>query len=232
MKLKDQKILTEAVKNKLAQGYKIYAHWDAGGDETPCNVQCINSQEKQWKYEYEGIDIMNELRILIIDKLDLPNAGEIYNKGFGYVTINDKNQLIISYTAKNYFTENWEYKDISQKIVDLPDEYNLAMYLHRARIHFEANLDEEMNFDFLMRVRILEGDELPISQNCHDWYQSFFRKKMTKYQANFEQLIKEKKGMYISIDVNLADKNEITGTLNEEYREIIYSRKDYQEILL
>lgn len=235
MKTPNEKIILEAIKNKLDEGYIIYAEWDAGGDETPCYVKYISedqSKKWEWKYEHKGFDISNELRNLIIDKLDLPNAGDVYNKGFGYITINQENQLILSYTAKHYFTEDAEYKNFNQKLIDLPVEYNLGSYVHRAIIQFEATLDEEGNFDFSITIRVREGDDISLSKDCHIWYQSFFRKKLSVYESQFEQLIKSGNGIFISIDANLNQDNELRGNLHEDYRKMYYNRKNHQQILL
>ena len=201
MKTPNEKIILEAIKNKLDEGYIIYAEWDAGGDETPCYI-CYYKEESRNKsyssYEYKGINIFEPIRNLIIDKLDLPNAGEIFNRGFGYIKISAENNLILVYTAKHYYHDEHSISESKecQETISMPTKSSLSDSLHRIAIEFDASIDEEMNFEFWMDFRILEGDEIELTQSDEDYYQAVSKSILKKYES---ELGKIKKVFFISM---------------------------------
>ncbi len=67
------------LKSLLNEGNEIRAEWDAGGDDTCCDV-FISGESS---YQHKNYDVCEVVRIRIIDLLNLPNVGEKYHKGRG-----------------------------------------------------------------------------------------------------------------------------------------------------
>jgi hypothetical protein len=77
--------------DKLAEGKNLTARWDCGGDEAFVhffeNGVAIDDDE-----------ISEELELLIINQLNLPDAGEFVMEGEGRIFFQD-NKLIIEYKS-------------------------------------------------------------------------------------------------------------------------------------
>ena len=91
----------EKIKKKwsqtISEGKKVSVKWDAGFDETPVWVY-INEIEAPWQECEDLVD-------LIIESLNLPNAGEYGVKGKGSLLVKD-GQLLIEHSSKH---EGFDY---------------------------------------------------------------------------------------------------------------------------
>lgn len=78
----------EAVRRVYADNQQILVDWDAGGDETICNILIGG--------EYNYIEKLDRtLSELVIDKLFLPKDGDYYNKGQGRIDIGENGELVL-----------------------------------------------------------------------------------------------------------------------------------------
>lgn len=78
-KMKPMVNTLEIVSAWLKQGKVIKADWDAGGDQTCCNI----SIDGEYTYQFEQINFCDLIGEWIVDRLNLPNIGEKYHKGAG-----------------------------------------------------------------------------------------------------------------------------------------------------
>lgn len=155
----------------------ITVKWDAGGDE--CLVYFSTKDSN--KIEYFSEDLSWELRDLIVEKLMLPGAGECYNKGEGEVFLNEKNQLCIRFTAKEYY---YDY-ETEQRKLKLEDAYNLKQYLPKANISFSFRAGDETEPSFYLGARIRHGDDIQFKQEEKDYYQKQFQSMIDGYSEEF-----------------------------------------------
>lgn len=202
------------VKSIQEQNKIITAEWDAGGDDTPCWFSITDGQgqkQEEIKQYEKYIDI---LRDCIIDTLDLPNAGEYYNKGKGIITYND-GEVEIHYSAKE-FTNEYE-EDILE--FNLEDRFGLLDYQHKANIIFSlrygeseesiydlwADRDTENQDNFSIQVRILEGDSIAVTEEMHAYYKAQFEQIGKRYEAELGGYFDDKILCEVVISYNEKD---------------------------
>lgn len=90
---------------KLQQeGKKITAKWDCGGDDTI--VTLLLGEEYLWETHEK---LCEELKEHLINKLSLPNTGECYNEGKGWIEQDEYGQVYLCYTSLVYNRGNiWD----------------------------------------------------------------------------------------------------------------------------
>ncbi len=122
--------MSTKIKNKvielLKNHKKIDVNWECGGDETLIYFTDNEFLEDDYSKYAEELSL---LKNLMIDKLDLPNAGEVHNNGEGTILLNTNNQVILKHTFTEYY-EEWYFKDYSEnspnyiKFKDVFNKYN------------------------------------------------------------------------------------------------------------
>ncbi|MCU0393144.1 MAG: hypothetical protein MUE81_18690 [Thermoflexibacter sp.] len=210
--------IKELVKSIQKQHKQLVAEWDAGGDSTPCWFSIIdkfgkeeNREEYSKKYEEE----FDSLRNYIISELNLPNAGEYYNKGKGVIGLED-DKVVIRYSAKEFTNENED----SMIEFSLEDRFGLLDLQYKANITFSLGLGEkiEMNYDileddeeeeekdnFMIELRILEGDEIFVSQEMFTYYKTQFEEVGKRFETELGLEIDGKTLQEILISYNERD---------------------------
>lgn len=161
IKTKNQ-IIQDAVKYLKANAHTIKASWNAGGDETLCQVYLEeNGQEIEHDFLWQDLQIDWELTDLIVAALDLPNAGEMYNYGNGEITLTSQGDVIITFDAKEYVYAAYDHGQPEAKITALlADPFALKQYTHRANIQLSTEMDEEAHIQTRIEIEVIEGDEI------------------------------------------------------------------------
>jgi hypothetical protein len=194
----EQEKVKQFVRQIQEEGKSIIAEWDAGGDQTMiwCNVLDEEGNEieveEAWKTYLDTIDNY------IVFELNLPNAGETYHRGKGKIVYKD-DEVSIIYDAKE-FTSEYEDETIE---FSLNDHFGLLDYQYRANISFSLRLgqmdngiydkilEEEQEEDerFNIRIRVLEGDTIPISDEMKRYYQVQFEQEAKRFEAELGKML-------------------------------------------
>jgi len=77
----------------LLEGNEVTVRWDCGGDEAFAYL-AINGEELKF-----GDELGEAMDYFIIEKLDLPDAGEFYLKGVGRVFIEEERRIVIEHQS-------------------------------------------------------------------------------------------------------------------------------------
>ncbi|MDJ1506584.1 hypothetical protein [Xanthocytophaga agilis] len=188
--------IKELVKSARIADEKILAEWDAGGDN-----KCINIKVGD---EYDD-RFFGKLCSEIVEKLQLPHDGDYYNKGCGEIDINEKGQIVLTYSTRaHYYDYNGAWTNqsagdnlISIEWVDIEDVFQLEQYLHRVNISFllTMGLDENKEINYttygeLIDVRIWEGDGLDIfvPSAASEFYLKVIKDYMKKFEKEFNKI--------------------------------------------
>ncbi len=89
----NNKQLKEQLVKLLLEGKQVTVRWDCGGDEAFA-YPAIDGKELQYEDAFS-----EELAEYIIQKLNLPDAGEFYLKGGGRIFIEDDSNIVIEHTS-------------------------------------------------------------------------------------------------------------------------------------
>ena len=214
-------IIKEAVRAFKVQGYPILANWDAGGDQTPCNVQ-INGK---YDVTYKDINICEELRSAIIYELSLPNSGETYHTGSGEIDINLLDEVVIKFTAVRYtdcydgfYPNYFYYKDetwrsdsdkedfpeinklkITKEHHSIDDPLGFIKLLNRAQVTFMARINDELTIENKLYLEVRQGDAPETSEAklkpYFDTINELLFDKFDIFKAQ-EEALKQQEGYY------------------------------------
>ncbi|WP_314004487.1 hypothetical protein [Xanthocytophaga flava] len=210
-------VLKEAIVEQLSAGKPIPVDWNAGGDETICNVQIGEAYD----YKKDGVNIGWELGDLIAQVLELPNAGEYFNNGKGHIEVDQKGQVVLHYSARAYYYDyeesDWVDGEPAENVsstewIPVDDPFHLNQYLHRVNINFSVWMHVEgrntITYDSyggLIHTQVREGDEMsvPIPKEAEAFYGEIIRKRLQKFEKDFEfsEEVAESKSLH-SIDVS------------------------------
>lgn len=179
-----QKLKKQIKKYLQNPDYQIFADWDAGGDQTPCNIRIFKNGQEQ-KYDTYS-DFHEDLRWQIIMTLDLPNAGETYHKGKGEIKLGENDAIIIAFSAKasQAFYESEEAYEKAIKEIVFPrgievqyeDPFRFKPYLHRIQIEVTGDASEDGYINVYPRLRVIHGDEIPFTDAAKKYYQKKLEK--------------------------------------------------------
>ncbi|MDJ1470392.1 hypothetical protein [Xanthocytophaga flava] len=209
-------VKTEVIR-LLSSGEPIPVDWNAGGDETLCNVKVGDS----YNYKKDGVNIGWELGDLIAQILELPNAGEYFNNGHGRIEIDQNGQIVLHYSARAYYYDyeesDWVDGEPAENVsstewIPVDDPFHLNQYLHRVNINFSVWMHVEgrntITYDSyggLIHTQVREGDEMsvPIPKEAEAFYGEIIRKRLQKFEKDFEfsEEVAKSKSLH-SIDVS------------------------------
>lgn len=179
--------MVKMIKRYEAEHAVIKVSWEAGGDE--CPVYCTVNGKADYPPEDEKL--FNKICSLIIQELDLPGAGEIYNNGFGQLyTKEDKLFIRTTYTYYEYYYEDEEEGVPSSALrlnIQLPDPFGWESLLKRADLQVSASLDNKGIFDLRLWLNIRNGDDYDITEEQEKFYEDFLRKEFEKFKPEFSK---------------------------------------------
>ncbi|MDJ1498223.1 hypothetical protein QNI19_35095 [Cytophagaceae bacterium DM2B3-1] len=183
--------IKELVRSARIVNERILVEWDAGGDSRCLKIKVGDEYDDRF---------FGELCSEIVEKLQLPHTGEYYNKGYGEVDVNEKDQIILKYSTRAYYEDYGSEPDLlSQDYepiiewVELEDVFGLTQYLHRITISCSVDmmLTEDGKVKYrannpLLNIRIHEGDEviLPVA-DINEFYLDVLKKHLHKREEEF-----------------------------------------------
>ncbi|WP_299459372.1 hypothetical protein [uncultured Microscilla sp.] len=230
-------ILKEALAHIQAQGKVLKATWNAGGDETLCKIYVEErGQEVDHDFLWQDIQIDWELSDLIAERLELPNAGEMYNYGEGEVTLNAEGEMVIVYNCKEYAYACYQHgqPEMSRTTV-FTDPFGLRQYTHRAKIMLLAEIDEAGQVETQLSIEVIEGDEPEVSAEALAHVKATLGTLIRQYvregfppQGSYPAEHLNNKPGGISMEGQLTDSQEITFTLLKEYEHLALSKQAQQ----
>jgi hypothetical protein len=141
----------------LKAGSSITATWDAGGDQTLCEVLINGKHRKESEL----------LADKIIDALSLPNASEYYHKGAGTILLNEREEVVLQYSSR----EHTYGEDVVETVaLPLADPAGLRSLLHKCEIEFSGRweTDSEMEVDVLLET--VFGDPVQVEETQWQFY--------------------------------------------------------------
>jgi|GEM_PF-2223670 len=232
----DNLIKQEVIRLKMA-GESIVAEWNAGGDDTCCNVKIKDI----YNYTKDGVNICWDL---IAETLELPNAGEYYNKGHGEIDVNQEGQVVLRYSTRAYYydgsDEEEENTDCSEWIA-VEDLFGLSQYLHRVKISFSLwmTVEESGNIGYetynqIIHLSIMEGDEIILPKEAESYYLNVIKNHLQKFEPEFapkEEQVGSKtlQSMYIS---GTLEPSEIRLQLHKSYEVIDFIAENEFVVLI
>lgn len=232
------RILKDAVTHLKRQGKTVKASWNAGGDETLCQVYIEeNGQEVEHDFMWQDLQIDWELTDLIVERLNLPNNGDQYNYGGGEIDVTPQGDVMITYSSKEYAYACYscEQPEVKKNPV-FPDPFGLRQYVHRAKISLIAEIDDCGEVQANVEIEVREGDEPTISVEAINFVKHTLSQLITQYARedfpiNDGAPVNDFGTYGISMSGQLTEAAEVAFTLLEEYTHLRISNK-VTEVLL
>lgn len=98
--------LQQQLKQLLQEGKTITVSWDCGGDEAFAYIQ-INGQQLEF-----GNPLAEAMDMFLINRLDLPSAGEFTLQGGGTITLKE-GEIWLNYASESQvYWEEEEYEEL------------------------------------------------------------------------------------------------------------------------
>lgn len=204
-------IIKEALRELQKNNKKLIVKWDAGGDETLVNFP----GEKIMNYDDsldKALTIYTELRSIIRKKLDLPNAGEDYDRGQGEIFLNERNQVILKFDSQRYYEV---YVEAERK---LEDKYNLIQYLAENTIVFNIT-KTDFNIDFYLFYELRDYKEIAIpitiSAAAKAYYEDWGRQVFSLYEQKYKE--RNQPPIFIELTGYLREGSKVEFTITKAY---------------
>lgn len=198
MQANETQILKEALDTFQKQGLAITAEWNAGGDECICEVKIGDKEDIM----YQNLSICDYLTELVIQRLQLPEVGEVFHHGNGVIKLDDKGRVVIQFNAKygHYYGEGYyydnetgHYQEIEETLATIQrrefvkDPLNLRNVLHRADIHLVGRINRNQEVESSIEIKVWQGDKFIFTQEEQKPYLEWIEKIL------FESLIEMEK---------------------------------------
>lgn len=107
MNAEEREVLKYQLEDLIEEGKKITVSWDCGGDEAFAYTH-IDGQQLVF-----GDPLGEAMDMYLINRLDLPSAGEFSLKGKGTIELNDE-ELWITYASESEFHFEWDEEMIEE----------------------------------------------------------------------------------------------------------------------
>lgn len=106
--------LQQELQQLIQEGKTITVSWDCGGDEAFAYIQ-INGQQLEF-----GNPLAEAMDMFLINRLDLPSAGEFTLEGGGSITL-EEGELWLDYASESQFY--WSEEEYNYE-VEMNQKYN------------------------------------------------------------------------------------------------------------
>lgn len=217
--------LVEYIRKLERENNTIFIRWEAGGDECPVYFYLNDSNT----FSLQDEKVFDQISTLVIDTLELPGAGEIWNKGGALLFTRD--QDLVVRTNFLYYQYGIEPANVDKKLrFELPDPFQLSQYFIRAEISVSMSLSFDGSYNFRIGFRIISGDELTITEEQQQFYSDFFKNLL----QSKSHLFKERHENNVLVEINWWGR--IGGLSNEieleyMYGEILEEAKEKEVVL-
>lgn len=111
----------DLLKDLRSKEETLTIEWDAGGDNTLVNFYL---NDKTPIYDRNDNSVFYKLRDHLIDKFELPNAGEYYNDGMAMLALDENDEVLITYSEIAYYDD---YDNEVDEIDDIVVEHSLKL---------------------------------------------------------------------------------------------------------
>ncbi|MEM9980965.1 MAG: hypothetical protein AAF734_00620 [Bacteroidota bacterium] len=188
------KIIKQAIRQMIAEEKVIVASWDAGGDQTLCNIRVDNIYND---FYAKDLDVGQALNSAIIDTLSLPNASDDQHVGSGQIGLDPKGAVTLTYnnayytpysTATQVHLEDYHAEEIS---ISYEDVHGFTHFMPRLRLTFSVSYSVS-NIIYApspasihISIRIMEGDQVAFDDKALAHLKDWIREKTHVY---FEDL--------------------------------------------
>lgn len=209
----------------LAAGKQIRYEWDAGGDQTICNL--VEEDDKHVDENLRGI-----LYRHLVDELQLPNAGEHYHKGSGEIFMTAENAVAVRFSGfeNNYYIDKSIPTACDYFDCRIEDRGNLRRYLHRATVMVHLVCDWKTGWELEVHADIEEGDSPAISKEAEEYYTAILRPYLEPYAARFGMREDGYLGGTVRIYFKVTDSDEVGLELDPEYQMV--EEHENKEVIL
>ncbi|WP_299460921.1 hypothetical protein [uncultured Microscilla sp.] len=143
--------LRQQVADLYAQKHRITAVWDCGGDETIVRL-LLDGQALCDSYPV----LCEKLRDLLIEKLQLPNTGEYYNQGRGWLELDQYAHVFVCYDAVGYQRDSADATPLERKVKNV----TLALFEDYLGKAFEKNFHQTFSATFAPGVTVLPHSKI------------------------------------------------------------------------
>lgn len=169
-----------AVRSFISNGVQFGYEWDAGGDNTLCwPVTEPETEPEEW--------LTDELYDIIVEKLQLPNAGDHYKKGKGEFFFREDDALMLRYSLED--TDSYEEEELNTDTVrdeiSVPITDEMDEFLKRGGIGFDLNYDWKGNVKLDVNIRVDEGETIQISEETKNQFLALMKPYAELYKDNF-----------------------------------------------
>lgn len=184
----DVKKIKEALEKIYQQGHQVKVTWDAGGDQTLCNVFIELPDGTQKMFPDTSEPKVSYLLVYeITDQLNLPNAGEFYHQGKGEIRINTTDDIELHFTSKAYDGDTHEVESSTQYL-NLPTwASQVTPYLHRANFTVSGDMYEDGETSIYINLEFIEGDEIPLPALAKENYEKAVSQLFVPYKKMLMQ---------------------------------------------
>ncbi len=238
MEAHEVKIIKQAIRQTIDEGKKITANWDAGHDQTICNVYV---DEVYNDFGIKDIDVGNALRYAIIDTLSLPNASEDQHVGKGNITIDAANKVTLTYdnTYCSPYSANPKAEEIKEEpalevMIPYEDRFGFTKFIPRISVTFYAysyldpdTMQHPSIVDVGINIRVLEGDVVKFDDQAFTHLKNWVKKYTSSY---FEELtgMPEDISPYAAGDKQMLTGIDLSGELTTDSQLQCYIDKSYE----
>lgn len=160
----------------LKEGKDIKAKWDAGGDQTCCDVSIDGDNG----FKYEKVDLSDFLRERIIDVLNLPNASENYHKGEGNIFLNERGEVAMCFNSREH-TYGDDFEEFIQW--DMGDMAELKKSLHKVEVYFTGRIDWDDERWINSGINTIYGEPVILDDQQKQLCENRLNDLLDKYEA-------------------------------------------------
>lgn len=223
--------IKKRLKKLQAKSYNIVAEWMASINYRYCDISLVNPSNLE-KKKHNRLENSRPLEQKIFQVLQLPcPPKDIFSnskkdiefnikihRGKGEIQLNDLNQVILSYDAKEIigFLDQATRKSLAQEIpipstktYQFADPFNIRPVLHRINLNMSAWILEEEIDRLGVGLAIIYGDNLPNQNKILDYYDDEFLKII-------QRLIQQVKKFNQEPHTIKIDEVEVHGNLNPD----------------
>ncbi|WP_028981441.1 hypothetical protein [Sporocytophaga myxococcoides] len=164
------------LKTLLSEGKEIKAEWNAGGDDTCCDV-FINGEPS---YKHQDFDICEVVRLRIIDLLNLPNAGEEYHMGKGTICLNEKEEVGMRFTSREHAFGHHINEFTQWNMEETPE---LKNNLHKVEVSFSGSVDLESERIAETKIETIYGEPILLNAEQLEPIKNRLNDLLDKYES-------------------------------------------------
>ncbi|WP_028981442.1 hypothetical protein [Sporocytophaga myxococcoides] len=210
----------EVLSTLLSDGKEIRATWDAGGDQTCCNV----SIDGDYEFKYKNWNLSDYLRERIIDVLNLPNASENYHKGEGVISLTEKGEIGMRFTSREH-----TYGDNIEEFIqwDMGDMPELKKNLHKVEVFFSGRVDWGDDRWMNSGVNTIYGEPIILNDQQKQVCEKKLNELLNKYEAQLGSVEDGQELSGVHVDGILGPDPLTSFRVDKSFEKTIYHKDEF-----